>query len=183
MNLSSKDATSALRDIDRVAERTQQLNSYRIAGPIVMLWGLVWIVGYGGMGLLESHYWDKLWLIAELAGVVGTILLLRGVKGRSKAGKWRMLAIPLAIMAFVAATLWVFQPTPHNGVLVFPALVSGLVYVVVGAFRMTRFVWIGAAMTASALVGYAFFAPWRTFWIAGFGGLGLVLGGLWMRQV
>jgi hypothetical protein len=47
---------------------------------------------------------------------------------------------------------------------------------------MRRFVGIGLAIFAASLIGAMFFQPWLCFWLAGVGGGGLVLGGLWLGR-
>ena len=181
MAISREDAAAALREIDRAVDRSNDLRGYHIAGPVLMVWGIVWLLGYGGMGLLAPSRWGALWLLLDLLGLIGTIAMLRRVR-TTNARRWRPLLIALAIVIFIAATYWVFRPLPRDGIVVFPALVCGLAYMITGAFRLTRFVWIGGAILVASLIGFCFFRPWLCFWMAGVGGLGLFMGGLWMRK-
>jgi hypothetical protein len=179
MVISKEDAASALREIDSAADRSNDLRGYHIAGPILMVWGLVYLLGYGGMGALGPHRWGALWLPLDLLGVIATIAMLRRVK-TTNAHRWRPLLLGLAITIFIEATYWVFRPLPRDGMMVFPGLVCGLAYMIAGTFRLTRFVWIGAAIFVATMIGFCFFRPWLSFWMAGVGGLGLLLGGFWM---
>jgi hypothetical protein len=183
MGISRTEAASALTDIEQTAGRSRVLKSYQIAGPILMVWGVVWAVGYSAMGLLPAERWGMIWLALDVAGAVATILLSRRPKAAGKAGAgWRIGVGVLAIMAFFVASYAVFQPTTIEPAIVYPGLVTGLVYTGVGIVFMPRFLWIGAAVFAASLIGYFLFQPWLAFWMAAVGGGGLLLGGLWLRR-
>ena len=72
-------------------------------------------------------------------------------------------------------------PLPY---LVFPALITALIYVLLGALLgLPRYVAIGAIMFLVTMAGFVYAKPYLPFWIAVAGGGGLILGGLWMRKV
>ncbi len=184
MGISRSEAASALTDIESAAGRSRLLKGYRIAGPILMVWGVIWAVGYSAMGLLEPDRWGLVWLVLDVIGIVASIVLGRsGGKGAAKAGYgWKMMAGILAVMAFYVATLALFQPTSIDATLAYPGVVVGLIYAGVGIAYAPRYLWIGAAVFAASLVGYFFFQPWLAFWMAAVGGGGLVVAGLWLRR-
>ena len=68
MGISRSEAASALTDIDSTAGRSRLLKSYHVAGPILMLWGVIWTIGYSGMGLLPVERWNMIWLPLDVAG-------------------------------------------------------------------------------------------------------------------
>jgi hypothetical protein len=181
MTISRNEAELALAEIERTATRSETLRGYQFAGPILMLWGLIWVIGYGAMGLLPVQRWGVVWILLDLLGAVLTIAMSRRQNGGG-AGGWRSVAGSLAVVAFCGAVFAVFRPTSLDAYLAFPGLVAGTVYVVLGLWRMTRFVWIGAAMFAATLVGFFFLSTGLAFWMAATGGGGLVLGGLWLRK-
>jgi hypothetical protein len=88
----------------------------------------------------------------------------------------------LFVTLFACAVYVVFAPTRPEPFLVLPALLLGLVYVVAGVWKMQRLAWIGAAVFLLTMAGYLLLQPWLSFWIAGVGGGGLILGGLWLRR-
>jgi len=184
MAITKTEAAEALSEIERTAGRTQELRGYRTAGPILMLWGVIWVVGYVATGLLPAERWGLIWIPLDLIGFALTILVHR--KGRADsatgAGSWRTPATALAIIAFYAAVLTVFQPLAPNTYLAFPGLVVGALYGLMGIWRMTRYLWIGAAVFVLTLIGFFGFPMWLAFWMAATGGGGLILGGLWMRR-
>ncbi|TCS18447.1 hypothetical protein [Caulobacter sp. BK020] len=187
MGISKSEAASALADIESTAGRGRLLKGYQIGGPILMAWGAVWALGYCAMGLLAPDRWGVSWLVLDAIGVAATILLSRRGKrevaaGARAANGWKTAAGAFAILAFVAATYAVFRPTSVEPAIVFPGLVTGLVYAGVGVAFAPRYLWIGAAVSAASLVGWFFFQPWLAFWMAAVGGGGLFVGGLWLRR-
>ncbi|HZC38366.1 MAG TPA: hypothetical protein VE221_06800, partial [Sphingomicrobium sp.] len=89
-----------------------------------------------------------------------------------------------AIALFIGSVYFVFQPATPSPYLVFPALITALIYVLLGSLLgLPRYAAIGAAMFLVAMVGFIFDKPGLPFWIAASGGGGLIVGGLWMRRV
>jgi hypothetical protein len=184
LGISKTDAASALTDIESAARRSGLLKGYHVAGPIMMAWGVIWAAGYSAMGLLEPERWGLVWLVLDVVGIVSSIVLgRRSGKGAAKgAYGWKFGAGILAVAAFVCATFAVFQPTSIEAAIVYPGLVTGLVYSGVGVAYAPRYLWIGAAVFAASLVGYFLFQPWLAFWMAAVGGGGLFVAGLWLRR-
>ncbi|WP_165190912.1 hypothetical protein [Caulobacter soli] len=183
MGISKSEAASALTDIERTAGRGRLLKGYHVAGPILMAWGVIWAIGYSGMGLLPPERWSLIWLPLDVLGVVATLLLSRGGKSGARTSQaWKIWASVLAIMAFMIATYVVFQPTSVEPAIVYPGLMTGLVYAGVGIAFAPRYLWIGGAVFIATLVGYFAFQPWLAFWMAAVGGGGLIAGGLWLRR-
>jgi hypothetical protein len=189
MTISQAEAATALRDIEETTARTVEMRAYRHASPHLVLWGLIWVVGYALMGLLPIHQWALVWLPLDLAGVAGSVVIMSRARARSPRAAAAgpsplpMLVTMLFIFLFVTSVYVVFAPSRHEPYLVFPALVLGLVYVVLGAWKMRRMAWIGAAVFLLAMAGFLFLRPWLPFWLAAVGGGGLVAGGLWLRKV
>jgi hypothetical protein len=184
MGISKSEAASALTDIESTAGRSRLLKGYHVAGPILMVWGVVWVLGYCGMGLLPPGQWGLVWLPLDVIGVVASILLGRRGKSRAdSAGKaWKMWTTMLAIVAFMAATYAVFKPTSTDVLIVFPGMIGGLVYAGFGIAAAPRYLWIGTFIFVGSVVGFFLFEPWLAYWMAVVGGGGLFVSGLWLRR-
>lgn len=189
MAISPAEAASALRDVEAATARTVEMRAYGYASPHLILWGLIWIAGYGLMGRLPQEDWGWLWLVLDSIGGGGSALLAYRARIASRGGGAAApsvcsLLIALFFVAmFIAAVYVVFAPTRPEPYLVFPALVLGLVYVVAGIWKLRRLAWIGAAVFVLTLAGFLLLKPWLAYWLAAVGGGGLVLGGLWLRKV
>ena len=192
MVISSTEAAEALRDIAQTDRRTRVSGAYHVASPHLILWGLVWVAGYTASGLTPPEKWGLVWLPLIAIGVLGAILLGLRAGGQSKGaaaggagfavGKSMVLAV--AIGMFMGAVYFVFQPASPLPYLVFPALITALIYVLLGALiGLPRYTAIGAIMFLVTMIGFVYAKPMLPFWIAAAGGGGLILGGLWMRKV
>jgi hypothetical protein len=181
--ISRSEAASALTDIESAAGRSRLLKGYHVAGPILMVWGVIWALGYSGMGLLPPEQWGLLWLPLDVIGIVASIVL--GRRGRGGAGAnqaWKMWAMMLGVAAFMSATYAVFRPTSPDAFIVFPGMLAGLVYTGFGIAAAPRYLWIGTLVFAGSVIGFFFFQPWLAYWMAVVGGGGLFVAGLWLRR-
>jgi hypothetical protein len=189
MVISSTEAAEALRDIAQTDRRTRVSGAYHVASPHLILWGLIWAAGYTGSGLTPPEKWGLVWLPLIAIGVVGAIALgmragSKGAAGASSFSSARWTIPALAIGIFMGAVYFVFQPASPLPYLVFPALITALIYVLLGVLLgLPRYTAIGAIMFVVTMIGFIYARPMLPFWIAIAGGGGLILGGLWMRKV
>jgi len=186
MTLSSEQAAAALNEIDRTERRTVRAAGYSMASPYLILWGLIWIAGYGACAMLPPERWGLPWLPLIAVGTLGSVALgMRPRPGRHEGGAVgfaQSTVMALAVCVFIGAVYYLFQPTSPLPYLIFPSFVAGLAYVLAGAVaRMQRFVAIGFGIFAVTLGGYVAAPQWSALWAAA-GGAGLVLGGLWLRR-
>jgi hypothetical protein len=185
MTISPGQAAAALEEVEETERRTRTTTGYAIASPYLILWGLIWILGYGGCAVVSPERWGLVWLPLAGVGTLGSII----VAGRTKRLKKRGSSLPavvvaLAIMVFVGSVFYVFRASDPRAYLVFPALIVGLVYTLAGTLqRLPRFAAIGVAVFVLTMVGYVGAPQWTAAWIAAAAGGGLVLGGLWLRKV
>jgi len=192
MAISSTEAAAALRDIAQTDRRTRVSGAYHVASPHLILWGLIWAAGYTASGLTPPEKWGLVWLPLIALGAIGAMVLgmrtggQRGQAGAEKAdfSAGRAATLALAIALFVGSVYVVFQPVSPLPYLVFPALITALIYVLLGALLgLPRYTAIGAVMFLVTMAGFLYAQPVLPFWIAAAGGGGLILGGLWMRKV
>lgn len=186
MAISRDEAYAALSEIDRTTGCSQTLRAYRGAGPIMMLWGAIWVVGYGSMGILPGGDWGWVWLPMDILGLLATMVMVRRLRGggegraASLAALAKGLVATVAIMAVITGIFMMAKPTTSAAYMAVPALLVGLTYILIGLTRMTRFIFVGAAVIIATIVGYVWVEQAFALWLAAVGGLGLVLGGLWV---
>lgn len=186
MSLSSEEAAASLNQVAEASRRSSQLYFYHCSSPHLILWGIIWILGYGGTGLFPRYslHW---WLALIAVGVVGGVIINRRRKtDRYSTGPyaWRMAALWLLILFFVFATYAILNPTQGNQLCAYPALVTGCAYVAVGLWRGMRYVISGVAVIALTLVGFFYIhglIP-TCLWFAVVGGGAMILTGLWFRR-
>ena len=188
MRITRDEAAAALSDIDATTSRLGERRGYHVAGPILMLWGLVWLCCYSAMGLLPPEQWGWSWLVGDAIGIVGTIVL--SARANACAGEgvgrrgmgWRPFAAGVAIAVFIGATLSIFGVEDPNAFMTFPGIVCGAIYFTIGLMHRPRYLVIGSAVFVASLIGFFGFPDILPFWMAGVGAVGLFLGGLWMRS-
>jgi len=184
--ISRAEAAASLSEADAVGRQTRTVGGYAVASPQLILWGVVWPIGYTMTGLDDPRFSGLVWLPLVLAGTIGATLLghrsrARGV--RLGATTIRSVVLAVAIALFFLAVYVVFRPATLVPYLVFPALVTALIYVTIGVYGWPRFGWIGAAIFVISIGAYFLAGPYLPFCIALAGGGGLVLGGIWLRAV
>ena len=73
MELTREEARAALNDV-RAAERSLAVQSqYAFAGPVLILWGVVWVVGNGFSQFAAAGAATWAWCLLDLLGFAGTV--------------------------------------------------------------------------------------------------------------
>jgi hypothetical protein len=184
MPLSQTEAQGALRDISTAERASAKAYGYRLASPHLIVWGVVWILGYGVS--YTRPEWSAAWPVLALAGSIASFWIGWSNSCRTTGMKrdWRGLGTAAAIFAYVAAILIIMPPrTDAQAGAFFPILVA-LFYTLVGIWmRGTRMLIAGVAVAALTLGGYFLLPHYFLLWMAVVGGGALILGGIWLRNV
>ncbi|MBS0273617.1 MAG: hypothetical protein JSR55_04280 [Proteobacteria bacterium] len=182
MPLTQQEAAQALKDITRTERRSVSLQGYRMTWPHLVLWGVIWFIGYGAMAAHVA--WPYLWLVLSLAGSAGSFFFgYRLSRDRAKGMDWRYAATFFAIFLFIAALFAVMPPqTDAQYGAFFPILVS-LYYALIGIWtRGLRMLVLGILLAAITIIGFFYLRENFELLMALVGGGGLILGGLWLRS-
>jgi len=189
MELSAAEARSALEDIERTTTLSARSTGYRRASPYLILWGVIWVLGYAEPLLAPRLSEGLTWLALDLIGMIGSVVIsARTQASRSTAPKIasrtrRILAASGLLVVFIIGALTVMHPTDSAQIRVFPSLVLGLVYGLVGIFGMPRFLWIAVVVPAAGLAAYYLAPTALPLTLSLIGGGSLVVSGLWMRRL
>jgi hypothetical protein len=179
MELSRPEAAAALRDIDSTTRRSATLRGYQSAAPHLLMWGGLWLLGYGGSFLLPG-WASTVWPVILLGGGLGDFLIARHVR-QPRQGRL-VLAVTAAMLVFIVASLAVLRPPDPRQVAAFIPLVIALGYVILGLAIGWRLIATGIGLAALTLFGFFALPGWFVLWMAFIGGGALVLGGLWLRR-
>ena len=187
MDISRDEAARALSDIAQTEGRSYALQGYRVAGPILIVWGIIWLICYTVMGLFPQEDWGFAWIPADIVGIIASIVIGRRGKRQGRGGDasnmgWRISGFAVLICLFCSAVFALFHPTDTNAYIAFPGILAGTIYTSIGLWRATRFLWVGMAVFAFSLIGFFFFPAYLAFWMAVTGGGGLIVGGLLVRR-
>jgi hypothetical protein len=184
MPISREDAADALREISRTQETTSRLQGYRHAAPHLIVWGLIWAIGYSA-----DYYradWRWVWPVLVVIGTAASFWFgMRSQPKSMSAGSfsWPFVASFLAVAVFIGAVFSIMQPVSGAQVGAFFPLLSALFYTLIGIWtRAGRMLITGAALAVLTLVGFFGFREYFALWMAVVGGGGLILGGLWLAR-
>src|SRR5262245_19009605 len=150
MSITPEDAARALGDIERVQARSAELDDYRRAAPHLLIWGILWTVGYGLSNFYPRHM-GAIWAVVVPIGLAAGFAATRTGKGGLD---WRFGAAALAMLAFFAAAFLVLWPITDRQVAAFIPLLVALAYVLRGIWGAPRYVAAGAVIAVLTLAGY-----------------------------
>lgn len=191
MPISPDQATETLRDIAAVEFRSARAYGYQRASPYLILWGVLWAVGYGVTAAVPPRA-TAVWAATVTIGLAATFLI--GVRSAAETGhpldptrnearrRWAFPVITLITFAFIAATIAVMAPVSPRQIGALIPLVVAFGYALRGVWGGVRFVVAGAVIAALVLVGFFLLPAHFDLWMAAVGGGALVLAGFWLRQ-
>jgi hypothetical protein len=183
MPVTPADAEHTLRDISSTARASAAFYGYRVASPHLILWGIIWVIGYGASFFYPQA--TMTWPLLTVIGVAGSCYFGWQARraGRSRPG-WRYGATGLAVFLFIAALFAVMPPRTDAQVSAFYPILVALFYCLVGIWTDgRRMIVAGTAIAVLTLGGYFYLAQIFTLWMAIVGGGALILGGIWLRRV
>jgi hypothetical protein len=184
MSMSSKEAAASLTQVKEASRRSSELFFYHRSSPHLIMWGIIWVIGYGGTGLFP-HWGLRIWLALIVIGCVGGVLISHRAKcdgSISGPHAWRMGALWAIILFFVFSTYAILQPHLDRQYCAYPALITGCVYMAIGLWRGLRYLISGIVVVALTLIGFYYIEP-IFFWFAAVGGAAMILTGIWFRTV
>jgi hypothetical protein len=179
--VSSSDAEQALREISNTERHSATTYVYRTASPHLIVWGVIWMVGYGLAYLKPA--WSLVWPALTMVGLAISVGLGWKERHRVKPFDGRYRATLLVVVLFTIAILAILSPkTPAQFGAFVPMLVA-LFYCVVGIWRRgVRMLVTGIVLAALTVSGYFWVREVFLLWMALVGGGALILGGIWLRN-
>jgi hypothetical protein len=182
MSLTPNEAAQALREIERTGRRSASAYGYAMASPHLILWGIIWVIGYGA-GAIRPQ-WSFIWTWLALGGAVLSFWLGYRVKPAGSKPDWRHFATFVAVFAFIFCLFAIMPPRNPAQVGAFFPIMVALFYTLVGIWtRGTRVLVTGVLLAALTVGGYFWLPQYFLAWMAVVGGGGLILGGIWLRSV
>lgn len=184
MNVTRDEAQTTLRDIASAERRSATAYGYKAGAPHLILWGAVWLLGYGGTYFAPRQA-NLIWIALALVGSVSsTVIGMRSRPAQKQKFSWRVFFTWLAALGALSSIVAIFAPV--NGMQIgslFP-LAIGWAYVILGVWLGGRYAATGLAIVALTLFGFFYLAPQPfLLWMAVLGGATLIGTGLWLRRV
>jgi hypothetical protein len=185
MGLSPQDAAAALHDIQQVERRSATLHGYRQGAPHLIMWGVLWAVGYG-LTYRWPGYAQTIWAIVVPIGIVGGFVILRTLGSAvNRIEAWRYGVVAATLCVFFFATFFIMAPVSGRQVGAFIPLFVATVYALTSVWLGLRFAVAvaGVAIAILTLAGFVLLGNHFALWMAGVGGGALILAGFWLRRV
>jgi hypothetical protein len=188
MVVDRKEAKALLKDVEGTQQRAREVLLYARTGDHLILWGIIWGIGYISAHLLALHakqfiapMWFALILFGGIMSVVGVAESRRRSDGERRATDIRPALAVLASLFFI--WLWIYLA--HLGwreQVAFAPTLFGTLFFVVGLWAGRQLSILGAALVALTLAGYVWAGIWYDIWMAAIGGLSLIAAGFWLRR-
>ena len=179
MALSREEAAQALQEIASTERRSTTLRRYRGAAPHLMLWGVLWAVGYGLTEVIPARA-GATWTVIVVVGIAaGTLMTFRQ---SDRTVGWRFAAMMATLVVFCIATLVIMAPIEGRQTAAFVPLVIAACYVIAGIWFGPRYVVAGVALAALTLGGFFLLRSYFFAWMAVVGGGALLLAGFWLTR-
>ena len=190
MEVTGKQAQEALLDVEAVAKDMRRRLAYGVAGPILALWGSVWIACFA-LAQFAPSIAGWAWLVGDTVGIAGSLyfgrIRAKAAIVRSESSKrigWRLFWFWFFL--FIYADIWLAVLWPWRGDQAGMFLVTLVMfaYVVMGLWLELRFLlWLGLLVTVLAGAGYllSFVVPgYLNLWLGLACGSALLVSGLYL---
>lgn len=183
MPVSSSEARQALDDIARIERRSFTAHGYKSAAPQLILWGVLWFLGYGATYLfVRQAGW--VWLTVAVAGALcSTWIGMTGKPAHLPRFSWRIFFTWLVSLGAISSVFAIFAPISGTQVGTLFPLIAGWAYVFLGIWLGPRFAIAGLLIVALTLFGFFRLSPEQfILWMACVGSITLIGTGLWLRR-
>lgn len=188
MNISQEEARESLSKVHDVTVQTQRAITSAYANPILILWGVLWIIAFTATHFYLGYAY-QIFTAMAVVGSVGTAIVFWLFHSRapfrddpSERIGWRIAALWILLGVYVMIWLFLFAPFSGMQCNAFISTAGMFAYVVMGLwFRSTFMIVLGLAMTGVTLVGFYLLTSYYCLWMAIVGGGSLVGTGLYIR--
>lgn len=195
--VSADDARQALCEVESIVELTRRQIGHGCAAPILILWGVIWIIGYAVShrdALLGAQVWP---MLAAAGGIASWII---GARHRSPTRNRSNLKIGLAwCVLAVFAALWLIVLLPAGvpegmsgdafsiefarKVGAYFALVPMFAYVIAGLWMGRFLLYLGSVVSLLVVLSYFLLPEWSLLATGTLGGGALIASGVFIRRV
>lgn len=186
MSISPTEAEEALEAIQIMVKKTRRAISNSGAYAFLIIWGVVWLIGFLGSQFLPADIGGYFWIVMDvLGGVVSAIIGMRlgkNIRSSKTTISGKQIGIFwLLVFLYCGAALWVSGITEGKQLAMLIILFVMLGWMAMGLLLSFYSVWTGLALTGLALIGYFFLPNFFYLWMAILGGGGMIFMGLYIR--
>jgi len=187
MNISPTEAEEALQAIQVIVRKTQKIISDSGAYNFLIVWGVIWMIGFLGNHFTETQTAAYIWIGLNILGGVGSAVL--GIrmsrKVRSPSGMvsgkrigWFWLLLFLYCFTLILVT----SPVDGKQMAMIIIIFVMIGWIAMGLLLSVASIWWGLGITVLALFGYFFLPGIFYLWMAFLGGGGMIALGFYIRS-
>ncbi len=176
------EARESLEVVRQATELTRQAVARAGTGYMLIIWGIVWLVGFLGSQFLGEAQ-GYLWLVLDVFGIVGTAVVILKSRSQVRSTHGKKIGIFwLILFVYGALIFWIAGPIQGDNYLLFITILVSFGYVVMGLWFSPPLLYIGLSITALALVGWQLIPAYLGAWLALVGGGGLIASGIFILR-
>ncbi len=187
-SISAEEAREALNLIEATTEHMRRSLAHGGTPYFFLIWGVVWVLGFGADHFLSAHPRTVgiIWAVLDAFGLLASFGVGWWISKRMRSRRYGP-SVGLYWLAWVgygALIVYFAHPASGNQMSLLIALLVMFGYVTTGIFYRSPFlVGLGAALTVLVLAGYLFLPAYYNLWMAVFGGGSLIASGLYILKV
>lgn len=193
MIISKHEASTSLREIAAVHQRSATLQNYQHFVPYMIIWGVVCLFANGLCDFYPAQA-GLVWPVLSILGGGASFMLGARTKALRRAASgssaheavthqgWRTALTAVVLFGFFYATFAVLPATGNLQATAFISLFFMFAYMIHGAWAGLRVFLIGFIAAAAILYGYFALSTHQYLWIGVCAGGALIAGGLWVKK-
>lgn len=187
MNISPAEAEDALASIQTIMRKTRHAISDSGAYKFLVLWGLIWLLGFLGSQFLPAKNAGIGWAVLDtLGGILSAVIGIRmgnGVRSSSISSTGKRIGLFwLLLILYCVAAILVASPIDGKQLAMLIILFVTTGWVALGLLLSFASVWWGLALTALSLIAFFVFPAAFYLIMAIVGGGGMIALGLYIRS-
>ncbi len=186
MNITPSEAEEALSAVQNMMEKTRRAISASGAYKFLILWGVIWMLGFTGSQFLPAEAARYAWIILDITGAVISafigVRMNRGVRmsAAPTTGK-RIAFFWLLLFVYCYAAVAIVWPVDAKLLAMLIIIFSTIGWVAMGLLLSFASEWWGLGLFGLSLVGYFFLPGYFFLWMAILGGGGMIALGIYIR--
>lgn len=187
MNISPTEAEEALAAIQVVVQKTRRLISSSGAYRFLIVWGVVWLLGFLNSQFLPNLTAGYVWMGLDiLGGILSAIIgirMNRGVRNTASIASGKRIAFFwLLLFFYCVAAVAVAWPADSKQFAMFIILFVGVGWMAMGLLLSFASILWGLVLTSLALIGYFLLPGTFYLWMGILGGGGMIALALYIRS-
>ena len=187
MNVSPSEAEEALASIQAMMTKTRRAISSSGAYIFLIIWGIVWLLGFLGSQFLSPVITGYAWAVLDtLGGILSAVYGIRMGRGLRNSSPFlsgkRIGIFWLLNFIYCIAVVAVSWPTGGKQMAMYIILFVMIGWIAMSLLLSFASIWPGLIITVLALVGFFLLPGIFYMWMAVLGGGGMIALGLYIRS-